>query len=120
MENAKLQFVVNGFKEVQGFRIFSFERVGADRSRTPFTVRTDLALSRRYGIPMQELPLLCRSVLEQCSNDEDNRSFTYGEDAMCLYAARAAARDEAAKLRRPRKAPTGNLGAAWRGPQPQP
>lgn len=120
MENPKVQFVLKGFSEVTGCRVFAFEGVNADRSRTDFTVKTDLALARRYGIRLQELPLLCKAILERkYEGDTALRTFTYTEADMGQYADSAAARVEAAKNRKPARRPaTANLGTAWRVPQP--
>ncbi len=60
-----MQFVLVGFTHDMGFRVFAFECMGEDRTWTKCSVRADLALTRRYGIPVQELPLLCRSVLDR-------------------------------------------------------
>jgi hypothetical protein len=120
MENSKMQFILKGFGPVDGFRVFVFEGVAADRTRTAFTVRTDLNLTRQYGIRQQELPLLCRAVLERDYEDGDNRAFTYTENDMWLYANCAAARAEAAKQKKParRPVPTEQQPAAsgWRMP----
>ena len=106
MENPKVLFVLKGFSEVTGCRVFAFEGVAADRSRTDFTVKTDLALARRYGIRLQELPLLCKAVLERkIEGDADTRTFTYSEADMGQYADSAAARVEAAKNRKPARRP---------------
>lgn len=121
MENPKVQFVLKGFSEVTGSRIFAFECVAADRSRTDFTVATDLALARRYGIRLQELPLLCKAILERKHEADESmtRTYTYTEADMGLYADSAAARVEAAKNRKPARRPVAaNLGTAWRVPQP--
>ncbi len=115
-----MQFVLTGFTQDLGCRVFAFEGVAADRIRTAFTVRADLALIRRYGIQIQELPLLCRSVLERRDEGNEMQAFIFSEDEMRTWAtARAAAKDEAAHRRKPprRPAPEG-LGAAWRSPQP--
>ncbi len=114
-----MQFVLTGFTHDMGFRVFAFDRIGEDRIRTRFTVRTDLALIRRYGIRLQDLPLMCRGILEQGNEDEENRTLTFTEDAMCLHAKNsAAARDAAAQKRKaPRRPPSENVGAAWRAPQ---
>lgn len=118
MDKSKMHFVLTGFTEEAGFRVFAFEGVGGDWARTPFTVRIDLALSRRYGIRLQELPLLCRALLDNCDVAEPKHSFVFTEQDMCLYADRAAARAEAAKQRKlPRKPVSANVGAAWRAPQ---
>jgi hypothetical protein len=101
MDSQKRQFVLTGFKDAAGFRIFAFERVAADRTRTAFTVKTDLALTRRYGIRLQELPLLCREILDRRGEDDD-KALTYTEEDMCHHADCAAARSAAAKQRRAR------------------
>lgn len=115
-----MQFILAGFKQDVGFRVFAFQRVGADRALTEFTVRADLALSRRYGIQVQELPLLCRRLLEQRGEDEATRELTFTEAEMCVYATDCAtARAAAAQKRKPPRRPISeNIGAAWRGPQP--
>ena len=66
-----MQFVLVGFSSDLGFRVFSFEGIAEDRTRTRFAVRTDLALIRNYGIRVQELPILCRGLLER--RDETQR-----------------------------------------------
>jgi len=100
MENQKSYFVLNGFSDEMGVRVFTFERVSAGRVRVlrmPFTVRTDVALAHKHGIRLQELPLLCRSVLERDHENQEQRAFTYTEEDMCQHADRIAARDEEAK-----------------------
>jgi len=119
MENSKLNFVLVGFSESTGFRVFEFEGIASDRTRAVYTVRTDLALARRYGIRLQELPLLCREVLERRGEGEIGPAFTYSESAMSDYAGVMAARDAASK-RKPQKRPISDrVGSAWRGPNPQ-
>jgi len=79
-----MQFVLTGFTQNKGFRVFAFERIGADRARTPFTVKTDLELIRKYGIRVQELPLLCRALLERHDETEQERAWIYSEEEMRL------------------------------------
>jgi hypothetical protein len=111
-----MQFVLTGFTPDTGFRIFNFEGIADDRSRTGFTVRTDLALIRRYGIQVQDLPLLCRGLLERRDENEHGHTFEYTEAEMRLYAARCAEEKDAAQKRKAaRKPPTNNAGTAWRG-----
>jgi hypothetical protein len=107
LTNSKMQFALNGFTETDGFRVFGFEGIDANWVRSAFTIRTDLALARRYGIRLQELPLLCRALLEESHAQEANRrEFTYTEDLMCAYASIATAKAEAAKLKKyPRRTP---------------
>jgi hypothetical protein len=112
-----MRFVLTGFTQEVGVRVFAFSGVATDAARTEFTVRADLALSRRYEIRMQELPLLCRGLLEQRPEGDETRDLTFTEEAMQVHAKDcAAARVAAAAKRRPPRRPSGeNLGAAWRG-----
>jgi hypothetical protein len=105
MENSKTQFILKGFTQVMGSRVFEFEGVEADRTRTMFTIHADLSLARRYGIQLQELPLLCRAVLEGCHGGGEERTFSYTEEAMRLHAGEVAARAELAKQRKPPRRP---------------
>ena len=116
-----MQFVLTGFTPDTGFRIFTFEGIGEDRSRTQFTVRIDLALTRKYGIQMQDLPLLCRGLLDRLDEGEARRLFVFSEEEMQGRAAqRAAEKDAAEKKKAARKTPTNNGGGVWRGPGPPP
>jgi hypothetical protein len=89
-----MRFILTGFTQDIGCRVFTFERVAADHTRTGIVVQTDLALTRRYGIRLQELPLLCRELLERCDEGEQGRTFTFTEAAMALHAKSRAAERE--------------------------
>lgn len=117
----KMQFVFTGFTHDLGFRVFAFERLGEDRVRTQCTVKADLALVRRYGIQIQELPLLCRGLLDRHEEGLEQGgvlgSFIFTEEEMRVCAdERAAVRALAASKRKPAHKPASeNVGAAWRG-----
>ena len=49
-----MEFVFTGFRQNSNVRQYSFDGIGADRTRTRFIVGADLALSRKYAIAMQE------------------------------------------------------------------
>jgi hypothetical protein len=117
--SAKMQFILSGFTQELGFRVFVFERLGEDRVRTRCTVKADLVLVRRYGIRLQELPLMCRGLLERGDEAELTPAMTFSEEQMRVCATeRAAAKEGAAHKRKPPKRPAvENPGAAWRGPQ---
>lgn len=113
-----MQFILTGFTQDRGFRVFGFEGIGPDRTRTPFTVRTDLALVRRYGIRVQELPLLCRGLLEQRDETERGRAVTFTEAEMRRYADNAAAEREAALRKRRsthKPSPANVVRTGWKG-----
>src|SRR5437762_2116946 len=117
--NEVMQFTLTGFTHDSGFRVFAFERIGLDRRPSEYTVRADLGLIRRYGIKVQDLPLLCRSLLDRHDNEGDAGALTFSEAEMRVYSEDcAAARAAAAQKRKPsRKPPSENVGAAWRAPQ---
>lgn len=98
-------FVLKGFTPETGFRVFAFDGIAEDRTRTEFIVRTDLALIRTYGIRMQELPLLCRGLLERRDETNPTHTLTFTEEEMRLYANGRAAEREAADKRKARRAP---------------
>ena len=112
-----MQYILTGFTHDMGFRIFAFEGIGEDRVRTEYKVKADLALIHRYGIRVQELPLLCLGILERRNEAEEQQTFTYTEGDMRrnaeLCAGRAA---DAQKRKAPRNTPSANVGVAWRGP----
>jgi hypothetical protein len=118
--SVKVQFVLTGFTHDVGFRVFAFERIGEDRGRTKCTVRADLSLSQRYGVHIQELPLLCRALLEKHEESGDFRSLTFSEvEFRACSDERAAAHALALSKRRPPVRPAGeNAGAAWRAQHP--
>ncbi len=114
-----MQFTLTGFNQDMGCRVFAFEGTTADRTRREYTVRADLALSRRYGIQMQELPLLCRALLEQ-HGSEEGCAMTFTEEAMRLHARACTEARNAAILKRKavrRPATTSQAGVGWRATQ---
>ena len=106
-----MQYTLTGFTQDRGFRVFAFEAVAEDRTRSEYKVRTDLDLIRKYSIRVQELPLLCRGVLDRRNVAEEQRTFTYTEADMSLHAD-CAIRDAAAKRKTPRKQPIEHVEAA--------
>lgn len=114
-----MQFVLMGFDQDAGVRRYAFQGI-AGATRTEFTVGVELALISGYGIRIQDLPLLCRELLERLVEGEEKHKLTFTEKEMRLYAdGCATAREAAAQKRRPaRKPPTDNVGSAWRA-QPQ-
>ena len=69
--------------------MFTFERLGEDRVRTQCTVKADLTIARNYGIQIQELPLLCRGLLERREDGNETASLTFTEEDIRVYAKRA-------------------------------
>ena len=134
----KMQFVLVGFTQDAGFRVFAFEGVGEDRTRTKYTVRADLALIRGYEIRVQELPLLCRGLLErvtqitsEVTGEEpaaresalqepapQKNTWIYTEEEMRQHASGCAeARDAAQRKKSMRRFGLNQPGAGSRSPQ---
>jgi hypothetical protein len=112
-------FTLTGFTQELGFRVFAFEAVAADRSRSDVTVRIDLALSRSYGIRLQELPLLCRALLERGGETVTSSVLTFSESEMSALAQQRAVRDAANhKKTAAGRRTSSSTGSAWRNPPP--
>ena len=115
-----MQFILTGFTQDTGFRVFAFEGVAVGQIRTVFTVRADLALSRRYGIAMQELPLLCKRLVEAQADptkpESKEDTLMFSERDMLGYASNRSAAELAAEVKkRARRMPSSNrVGMAWR------
>jgi hypothetical protein len=87
---AKVQFVLTGFTQDMGFRVFAFKSAAVDRQPTEYTVRADMALARRHGIPIQDLSILCRGLLERQGDLLQACAITFGDEEMGLHARRLA------------------------------
>jgi hypothetical protein len=118
-EYKDMQFTLAGFTEQLGYRVYAFEQRGPDKISTEYTVKADLALVRRYGIRVQELPLLCLALLKRREETQESaRTLTFTEEDMRLHSVTcAAARDAAALRRKPARRPAKeNIGSGWRVP----
>ena len=109
-----IHYILTGFTQEMGFRVFAYEGTGADKKiRIRFTVRADLALIRKYGIRIQELPLMCLEILERreaCDEAAEialERALTFTEDQMSRHSQESIAARDAAALKRkaPRRQP---------------
>ena len=101
-----MEFVLTGFKQFDNIRQYHFDAVGGDRSRQQVTVGADLGLIRRYGIPLQELPLLCRRLLENRAKIETTM---FAESDMIEHVKERAAQAQASmEKRRVHRRPVSN------------
>ena len=96
MEQNRTNFVLTGFSHDLGFRVFEFNCKDGTRAR--FTVRADLTLVRKYGVHIQELPLLCRRLLD--ASEAPEPSLTLSEAAMIACAEKETLRNQT-KARKP-------------------
>ena len=111
MERGKSTFVLTGFRQDLGFRVFEFDRAGKAQTRTHHAVRADLTLVRKYGLHIQELPLLCRRLLE--ASEAPGTSLTLPEADMIACAEKETSRTQA-KARRPWQRQSGERGVEER------
>jgi len=74
-----MDFVLTGFRQEANIRRFAFQRVAGDHSRTEFTVSADMSLLVKHKIPLQELPLLCRALLEDQQQTGPAKAVTFTE-----------------------------------------
>jgi hypothetical protein len=114
---AKTLYILTGFDQTAGIRIYAFEGVGGGQ-RIDYTVEVNLALIAGYGIRIQDLPLLCRELLERRVEPVEVSALTFTEQEMRSHAQRlATARELAEQKKKPGRHPvSANTGAAWRGP----
>jgi len=101
-----MEFVLTGFRQEANMRRFAFQRVATDHSRTEFTVSADMALIVKHKIPLQELPLLCRALLEDRNDTGPAKAVIFTENEMLGYVQRrSAAKDEADRKRAQHRSP---------------
>jgi hypothetical protein len=100
-EGAKTQFFLTGFTQAAGIRIYAFDgRI--DAKRIDYTVKVDLALIPTYGIRIQDLPLLCRELLQQRAEPDEISAVVFTEQRMRSHAEKLAVAREEAEQRKKR------------------
>ena len=100
-EAGRPQFLLTGYTQAAAIRIYAFDR-RIDARRTPYTVEVDLALIPAYGIQIQELPLLCRELLQ--AQLDGICAVVFTEQRMRSHAEKlAVAREQADEKKKQRK-----------------
>lgn len=114
-EAAKPQFLLTGFTQAAGIRIYAFEgRIEA--RRIDYTVAVDLALIPGYGIRIQDLPLLCRELLQQRAQPDEISSVVFTEQTMRSHAEKLAVAREEAEHRKKQARHSASADAGTGGP----
>jgi len=113
-----MNFTLTGFTQTNTIRKFVFACIAEDRSRTTTVVSADLTLLHKYAIKVQELPLLCRRLLEANCESGVPAAMTFSESEMERI--KSAVQEAAAerKPRRPRSNVSDLTGHAWRHAPP--
>ena len=95
-----MEYLLDHYQQIAALRVFTFDGVSPDRSRSRFTVSVDTALLGRYTISLQELPLLCRRFLEHQAIAGGSHTLTFAETDMADLAAQRADAVQAARDRK--------------------
>ncbi len=112
-----MNFTFTGFTQEAGFRLFAFEVITVEKTKTRYRVKVDTSLLGKYGIKVQELPLLCRRLLDKHENEKDISTSTliFTEAEMCLQQSeRAAILNANALKKKAMHRPPSAAGVAWR------
>ena len=110
-----LEFVFTGFRQESDIRRYTFHIIAADRTKTAVTVGADLSLIRKHRIPLQELPLLCRRLLENQTGTSKAPLMFTEKDMLGYVSQRVAAEQVAEMKRRAHRTPVSSrAGQAWR------
>jgi hypothetical protein len=114
---AKTDYILTGFSQTAGIRLYAFEGIG-DGLRVDYTVEVDLSLIPNYGIRIQDLPLLCRELLQKRVESSEISSLTFTEHEMRARAEKLAAeREESARRKNAgQRHLNANPGSGWRAP----
>jgi hypothetical protein len=88
---------LTGFHQTNGIRYYVYQGQHDDGSSSEFTVGVEVRLLQKHGIGLQELPLLCRRLLEKQNPDASLRAVTFAEDLMKEQADQRAALKQAAQ-----------------------
>lgn len=96
-----MEFLLVGFCQKENIRHYSFQGIGDDRSgRMEFSVGVDLTLLHKHGIPLQEVPLLCRFLLASQVGHEQLGSLMFSEGEMLAHAEQRARDRAEAQIKR--------------------
>jgi hypothetical protein len=88
-----MEYLLENYRQTSGVRVFVFDGISPDRTHARFTVSVDTALLAAHSIALQELPLLCRQLLEERATSGGSHTLTFAAaDMEHLAAARAEAR----------------------------
>ena len=78
-----MDYILAGFKQDKDVRVFAFQSFGNGGTigRTQYSVRADLTATRKHGIALQDLPVLCRNLLTRHQPAADS-CLTFSDDEL--------------------------------------
>jgi hypothetical protein len=104
VDAVRTQYVLTGFTQAAGIRTYAFES-RVDARWIACTVAVDLALIPGYGIRIQDLPLLCRELLQHQAKPEEIGPFFFTEQEMRSHAEKLAIVKEKSEHRKKQSKP---------------
>jgi hypothetical protein len=115
-EEAKFQFLLTGFTQNAGIRKYSFDgRV--ETRKVGYTVDVELALLPVYGIRIQDLPLMCRELLQQRPQPDEVTAHVFTEQRMRSHAEKITlAREEAERKKKSKRAESEAAQSSYQAP----
>ena len=93
-----MHYKLLGFSENGAVRRFIFKKAG-DPTDPPYTVIADVALARKFNVPLQDLPSICARLLEAAGESPETRTLivTDADLTVCAAANSAVAKEIADK-----------------------
>lgn len=95
-----MDYVLMDFQQRANVRHYSFRGTTEDNQRFDFVVNVDLDIVLKHRIPIQEIPLLCRRLLEQEPVSAQSRKLTFSEEHMQAHVKRCEEEKRQAVMRR--------------------
>lgn len=105
-----MEYILTSVEQSQNIRLYAFTEIDTSAHRAPMTVAVDISLLRKYAIPLQELPLLCRHYVRERRGAGSDANLTYGEPEMILYSTRRAESERATQERKSHRKVVSNGG----------
>lgn len=87
-----LAYVLLGSQTRANVREYTFQGTTSSQRHVTFIVHVDLKAALKHRIPVQEIPLLCRRLLEEKPVADQESEVSFTEERMADYA-----RDQATK-----------------------
>lgn len=85
-----MRFAFTDFFQDGPFRVFVFEKLPKGEGQSKYWVKADLSIARGFRISVQELPLLCRDLLEAGIENPEKHTIVYTAEDMKRHATKCA------------------------------
>jgi hypothetical protein len=102
-----MKFALTTFRQDGSFRVYSFTEKPRGKEYVTYLVRADVDTARRWGISLQELPLLCCRALEDQVPTGELHTITFTPRDMQQYVAERALQQGNSGRKRYAQSPAG-------------